>query len=194
MEATESTFVTWAIRKNIMLSSQAKNKVLAGAVAVITASGAVWGASLKMSQEEQEVSQTPYIYAQLISQAANTALIRYIESSKKPWCLAWRENKQFTARQGELGCETRDAWKADQGNWSTTGRESRACTTKRAISEAATIYTRIPIPKWQEKMKRHSILGSKSACNGDHPHATALGATLASWLPGHSYIFDSLLL
>ncbi|EFQ97186.1 hypothetical protein MGYG_00229 [Nannizzia gypsea CBS 118893] len=37
-----------------MLSSQAKNKILAGAVAVITASGAVWGASLKMNQEEQE--------------------------------------------------------------------------------------------------------------------------------------------
>ncbi|EFE40124.1 conserved hypothetical protein [Trichophyton verrucosum HKI 0517] len=37
-----------------MLSSQAKNKILAGAVAIITASGAVWGASLKMSQEEQE--------------------------------------------------------------------------------------------------------------------------------------------
>ncbi|KAK2845247.1 hypothetical protein FQN49_005907 [Arthroderma sp. PD_2] len=36
------------------ISTQAKNKIMTGAVAIITATGAIWGANLKMNQDEQQ--------------------------------------------------------------------------------------------------------------------------------------------
>lgn len=50
-------------------SLQVRNKIMAGAVAIITASGTIWGANLKMGHEEQKVGCSKFllhlIYIQL---------------------------------------------------------------------------------------------------------------------------------